>query len=53
MVTPHMPLLDLTAEFGHSERCDAVLIDGKNIVFVPRHDGFLVDMVNDGFEYNM
>ena len=25
------------------------LIGGKNIVSVPRHDGFLVDMVNDGF----
>ena len=31
-----------------SGRCDAALIEGKNIVSVPRHDGFLVDMVNDG-----
>ena len=47
MITPQMSLLDLTVEFGISG--DVIRhLDGKNIVPVPRHDRFLVDMVNDG-----
>ena len=45
-----MSLLDLTVEAGMPDDVMGELIDCKNIVYVPRQDGFLVNMVNEGFD---
>ena len=49
MVNPQVCLMDLTRSW-HSGRCDAALIGGNNIVYVPRHDGLLAYMVNERIE---
>ena len=53
MVNPQVSLLDLNVEAGipvdAMRNLYAAPIGGKNNVSVPRHDGFLVDMVNNKF----
>ena len=46
----HLTLLDLTLEVGIPGDVMRSIIDGKLIVSVPRHDGELVDRVNDNNE---
>ena len=44
MVNPEVSLLDLTVEAGiPGDVMRHLIIGGKNIVSVPRHDGLLVD----------
>ena len=45
---PEVSCLDLTLEAGISGVVMWSLIDGKHNVFVPHHDGLIVDMVDDG-----
>ena len=47
-VKPQVSLLDLTLEAGIPDDVMWSLIDGKHIVSMPHHDGFLVDRVDDG-----
>ena len=46
-------LAGLDSWIWHSGRCDSVLIGDKNIVSVPRHDGLLVDMVNESIQEDL
>ena len=50
MVNHQVSLRDLTVEAGIPG--DGILIEGNNIVSVLRHDGLLVDMVNESIEEN-
>ena len=50
MVNPQVSLLDFTIEAGIPGDVMRALIDDKHIVSVPRHDGFLVDMVYESIE---
>ena len=45
-------LLDLTLERGIPDDVMWPLMDGKHIVYVPHHDGLLVDMADDGLTTN-
>ena len=48
MVNPQVYLLDLTADASIPNDVMRALIGGNTIVSVPRHDGLIVDMVNEG-----
>ena len=50
MVNPHVNLI---LEAGIPGDVMWSLIDGKHIVSVPRHDGLLVDRVDDGLDYEI
>ena len=50
MANHYVSLLDFTTEAGNSGRCDAILIGANNIGSVSRHDGLLVDIVNESIE---
>ena len=49
-IKSQVSLLDLNFEAGIPDEVIWPLMDGKNIVYVPHHDGLLVDMVNDGLD---
>ena len=49
MVNPLMSILDLTVEAGIPGRVMS-LIDDQHIVYVPYHDGLLVNRVNVGMD---
>ena len=49
----YLTLLDLTLEAGIPGDVMRSIIDGKLIVSVPRHDGELMDRVNDNNEENL
>ena len=46
-VNPQVSLLDLTHEASIPDDVMWSLIDGKHSVYVPHHDGLLVDRVDD------
>ena len=50
MVNPQVSLLDLIVEAGIPGDAMRALVGGNTIVYVPRQDGFLVDMVNQSIE---
>ena len=47
MVNPQVSLLDLTVDAAIPSDVMRALICGKNIVFVPRHDGLLENIEED------
>ena len=47
-VKSQVSLLDLTLEAGIPVDVMLPVMDGKHIVYVPHHDGLLVDRVDDG-----
>ena len=49
-MNPQVSLLDLTVEAGIPDDVMRVFIGGKKIVYMPCHDGLLVDMVNEGID---